>query len=365
MSNFSFSIGNHRYEVVEKALNWADAAANARALGGHLASITSEAENSAVFGAVAAHLKGAAVPPSYDGGNSAYLWLGATDQAKEGDWHWQDGSVVDYANWGFGPWGQEPDNYTDPALAPDGQNGAGLALEAWPKDTGGLGSAGQWNDLSQGGTLWSVVEFDTPTFTAKGGDGNDLLKANPKGHNKIDGGAGLDTVQVQYLHDSYTVTQDALGVHLRGNDSDIDLSNVERLQFSDGAMAFDIKGNGGQAYRLYQAAFDREPDATGLGFWMSILDKGISLNDVAQSFVTSPEFIANNGGDLTAEDFIITLYNNVLHRAPDAGGLDFWKGIMAGGHSQAEVLASFSESPENQAQVAVVIGQGFEYTPYQ
>ena len=36
--------------------------------------------------------------------------------------------------------------------------------------------------------------------------------------------------------------------------------NVERLDFSDAHLAFDVDGNAGQIYRLYKAAFARTPD---------------------------------------------------------------------------------------------------------
>ncbi|WGG49891.1 hypothetical protein [Rugamonas sp. DEMB1] len=44
MSNPTFDIGNHRYELVQQDLNWADAAARAQAEGGHLAALGSEEE---------------------------------------------------------------------------------------------------------------------------------------------------------------------------------------------------------------------------------------------------------------------------------------------------------------------------------
>ncbi|MBJ7312734.1 DUF4214 domain-containing protein [Rugamonas sp. CCM 8940] len=374
MSNFSFDIGNHRYELVRQDLNWSDAAANAKALGGHLASIGSEEENNAVFQAVAAHLKGAAVPVANDGGASPYLWLGASDQldatdpAGGGDWRWQDGSALDYNNWGYGAWGQEPDNFTDAELAPDGQHRAALALADWPKGDGTLGSAAQWNDLSRHDKLWSLVEYDTPTFVLNGGAGNDLLDANPKGHNRIDGGAGIDTVRIHANQEDYAISLDDKGLHLvsvNGNlDSNIELSNVERVGFDDGSLAFDIQGTGGQAYRLYQAAFDRAPDLAGLGHWMGIMDAGTGLTEVARSFLGSAEFIEHNGSDLDNATFVTLLYANVLHRLPEAAGFDHWMTLLEHGTSAAQVLVSFSESQENQAQVIGSIGNGFAFIPH-
>lgn len=67
-------------------------------------------------------------------------------------------------------------------------------------------------------------------------------------------------------------------------------SDVERLRFSDGVLAFDVSGTAGQGYRLYQASFERTPDADVLTYWVKRLDEGAQLRDEAAFFATSPEF---------------------------------------------------------------------------
>lgn len=57
-------------------------------------------------------------------------------------------------------------------------------------------------------------------------------------------------------------------------------------------------------------------------------------------------------------------YQNVLHRAPDADGQDYWVNLLNGAAALADVLMAFSESPENISGVAAVIGNGFTYAPY-
>jgi hypothetical protein len=59
------------------------------------------------------------------------------------------------------------------------------------------------------------------------------------------------------------------------------LINVERLKFADTAIALDTSGVGGQAYRVYKAAFNRTPDLGGLGYWIGGMDSGASLKSVA------------------------------------------------------------------------------------
>ena len=143
--------------------------------------------------------------------------------------------------------------------------------------------------------------------------------------------------------------------------------NVERVKFADFNIAIDVTGAGvgGQAYRIYQAAFNRVPDAGGVGFWISQMDNGTSLKDVAGGFVGSAEFKSIYGNSPTNAQIVDKLYQNVLHRAGESGGVAFWKGILdSHGATVPEVLAAFSESPENQAALIGVIGNGFVYTPY-
>jgi hypothetical protein len=59
------------------------------------------------------------------------------------------------------------------------------------------------------------------------------------------------------------------------------LDGIERLLFHDGDLALDIDGVAGQAYRIYKGALNRQPDVEGLGFWISQMDDGLSLQDAA------------------------------------------------------------------------------------
>lgn len=145
------------------------------------------------------------------------------------------------------------------------------------------------------------------------------------------------------------------------------LFNVERVLFAGSALAFDAGGGAGQIYRLYQAAFDRVPDLGGLGYWIAQRDKGTSLDAIAAGFAASAEFHAMMGETPSGAEVAAQLYQHVLHRAPDAAGLAYWTDVLGSRPATAltgAVLASFSESPENQAQLAVVTGQGMAYIPY-
>lgn len=224
-----------------------------------------------------------------------------------------------------------------------------------------------------GDTLWGTAAAGS----FYGGQGADELHgggANDSfhglvGRDRIDGGGGLDTLVLEGSRAGYQLSSDGSGSALLqqaarpGNQAE--LINVERLRFSDGAVALDIDGNAGQVYRLYQAAFDRVPDLDGLGFWIAAMDRGMSMVDVARAFTLSPEFVDAYGANPANKDIVGALYANILHREPDQGGFDFWVGMMdSRAISLAQLLTGFSESEENQAALIGAIGNGIVYTPF-
>ena len=101
----------------------------------------------------------------------------------------------------------------------------------------------------------------------------------------------------------------------------------------------------GQVYRLYQTALNRAPDAAGLQSWIDALHSGQSLGQVTSGFLNSPEFLATYGA-LNNTQFTTLLYDNVLHRAPDAGGLAYWVNLLNTGATHSAVVDGFSESAE-------------------
>jgi hypothetical protein len=207
------------------------------------------------------------------------------------------------------------------------------------------------------------------------GDGNDTVTLG-EGSYRIDGGAGIDLLKLASAHTGYTVAGfvfeppdprfQAYRFYTLTDKSGnvINVQGLERVAFADQTIALDVDGHGGAAYRLYQAAFNRTPDQGGLGYWIDVLDRGASLTSVAEGFVDSKEFHDAYRVGLSNRDLVTQFYHNILHRDPDAGGLDFWTGILDRKvASVGYVLGEISESPENQAALIGVIGNGFVFTP--
>ncbi|WP_373990332.1 DUF4214 domain-containing protein [Duganella sp. BuS-21] len=196
-----------------------------------------------------------------------------------------------------------------------------------------------------------------------GAAGADLI-ASADGLSHVDGGSGIDTAVFSSTTDSYKISKTAGGYTVDNNNDHLTaLTHVERLRFTDYSLSIDGDGADGQIYRLYQAAFDREPDRAGIGYWMAQMDHGASLIQIANAFATGKEFSDLYGANTDSKAFLTALYQNVLHRAPDAAGYDYWLDVLEHAY-RADVLVAFSESSENVAQVVGAIESGFIYTPW-
>jgi hypothetical protein len=205
-----------------------------------------------------------------------------------------------------------------------------------------------------------------PAVLAGSADGNVFELTG--GDQQVDGQDGLDSVVYHGARAGFKVDKEANGFavtdHAGANGRDA-LVNIERIRFSDGAVALDLDGAAGQAYRLYQAAFDRAPDLGGLGYWINGLDQGLTLTEVAGAFSKSKEFIDMYGENPSDAQFVDLLYQNVLHREPESGGFAYWMEALGTHHvPRDEILAYFSESPENQAQVIGSIENGIDFQPW-
>jgi hypothetical protein len=216
-------------------------------------------------------------------------------------------------------------------------------------------------------------------------DGNDTLHHNHtllKFSDLFYGGNGRDTVVFDKVSTGFTITagsvwneltqkSDLTGFTVTDKNkvvNTIQVNQVERLQFTDTMLALDISKDqtAGSGYMLYKAAFNRTPDAGELGYWISKMDTGMGYSSVAQNFVNSAEFkTAFGGSNPTVNTLVTKLYNNVLNRAPDAGGLAFWQNKLSNeGWTTADVLGFFSTSGENVTNVTPLIANGIQYQQF-
>jgi hypothetical protein len=234
--------------------------------------------------------------------------------------------------------------------------------------------------MTAGSAPQSLRWFYGDYENALGGAGNDLITGNALanaitgsgGNDTIDGGGGIDRAIYSGAAAGYSITitsSSSTATDKTANRDGTDtLTNVERLQFTDTMLALDTGKDqtAGSGYMLYKAAFNRTPDAGGLGYWINQMDKGMSYSTVAQNFVNSTEFkTAFGGNNPTVSTLVTKLYNNVLNRTPDSGGLAFWQNKLSNeGWTTADVLGYFSTSAENVTNVTPLIANGIAYQQF-
>ncbi|NQZ14686.1 MAG: hypothetical protein HRT94_07680 [Alphaproteobacteria bacterium] len=194
-----FAQTNNFYTQTTDFVNWNQASQNAANAGlngvpeltGHLATITSQAENDFVFGLL-----------------TATSWLGGSDNAVEGEWRWVEGpeagqqfwqglaggSAVNgaYTNWAAG----EPNQFFGPGN---------------PENYAHMRADGLWNDLPENRNLNYIIEW-----------GGDLLIQNPD--------INVSSDSVRYRNDYLAILSQIQDIALDANYRGVKLLEQDTLK---------------------------------------------------------------------------------------------------------------------------------------
>ena len=214
---------------------------------------------------------------------------------------------------------------------------------------GGIVVGGDGNDSISGASGNDTISGGTGNDTITGGAGNDVISLG-SGSDSVSGGSGFDRANVEGTLSSYTVSVDASGnVLLTDGGGQVDtLNGVEFVTFTDGSILTAL-ANQDQATvtRLYEAVLDRAADAEGLNFWLSNLEKGkIDVEAIAQGLLGSSEYLNKASAAASDADFVASLYTQLLNRAPDAAGRNFWTSALENGVTRETVAVGFAASEE-------------------
>ncbi|MEA1832184.1 cadherin domain-containing protein [Methylobacterium durans] len=262
-----------------------------------------------------------------------------------------------------------------------------------------------------------------PGFGGAGApDGSSLNHVDGKGgFDVVNYGAGVLSYTVTTTGGDHMVTA--------ANGATDTITGVEALSFLDGTFVFDTGSHAAEVYRMYDSVLGRTPDSAGLNYWITALDKGASLQSIASAFAASPEFQAKYGGlsnqsfvehlyqdvlDRTADtagaDYwvaqlnagksradtllnfsesaehigltraaveagifdqdenaysVARMYQTLLDRDADLGGLKNWKSYLETGHSLKDLAGAFVGSTEFQVRFADLNNHDFVAKLYQ
>lgn len=178
-----------------------------------------------------------------------------------------------------------------------------------------------------------------------GGDGADFMH----------GGSGTDTVVYSGNMNDYIITRDHGLTYIShiSNPSQKDVVlNSEHIEFDDGTYNIDNSDELTYIASLYTQILGRQPEVDGFQYWADVVeDHNLSVGDMTIWFMKSAEYETAAGVDfdtLSAADQVEQLYVALLGRPSDVDGKAYWLGVLDSGHSIQDVAESFVTSVEMQ-----------------
>ncbi|HEX4901780.1 MAG TPA: DUF4214 domain-containing protein [Acidimicrobiales bacterium] len=111
------------------------------------------------------------------------------------------------------------------------------------------------------------------------------------------------------------------------------------------ALAVTDSWAGARISELYQTVFQRSADGAGRAYWLDQIRRGLPLESVGVEFYRSGEYFTRSGG--TNRAWIEALYDDLLGRTADGGGVSYWLGQLAAGQPRSAVSANFYRSNES------------------
>lgn len=200
-----------------------------------------------------------------------------------------------------------------------------------------------------------------------GGD-NDRLNGL-LGNDLLNGGTGIDTAVYSQNKSDYSISPNKDGLTVTGPDGTDTLINIERLNFLDKDLAFDLakEQSAGNTVRIIGAAFDANniiPEYVAIG--LQLFDSGQSLLSVSELVVNSALFQSMTGSS-SNEAFVNHVYRNVVGALPSESERDLYVGMLKGSGgtlTQAELLTLAANATINETNIDLVglVQNGVEFS---
>lgn len=269
-------------------------------------------------------------------------------------------SITEYAIFDVGTGGAANDTFTLNGTVLSAHSGsAPLIVSSADLSHLTLNAAGSGTDTIYVAAANSHYWGDWVSVTLSSSDPSTLTSVSAGWYataapNSVVMGNGQGSVYFHYAASEYSIFVSSAGAvtvndQVQYHDGCESLNNIQAIRFADttlqtkwfteaASLAATQPSSFTDLTELYIAYFNRAPDATGLDYWASATYEGNSLAAIAASFATAPETLAqygnlptSNSGTQVLTSFVTTVYENVLNRAPDSGGLQFWvSGLQSG-----------------------------------
>jgi len=203
-----------------------------------------------------------------------------------------------------------------------------------------------------------VLTGNSADNTISPGTGNDM----------VNGAGGFNTVRMSAARSAYTLGKDDATGHvllqaLDGASGADELLNIQRIAFSDCAVALDMDSKGASVAKILGAVFGKDAVANRgfAGIGMSFMDQGYTrerLMDVAL------EFKLGKGYNATSE--VNLFFGTLIGRAPSSDELKLYTGLVSSGQFSLNSLAWMAADTSLNADNIGLTGlmqTGLDYAP--
>jgi hypothetical protein len=167
----------------------------------------------------------------------------------------------------------------------------------------------------------------------------------------LQGGTGNDTAVFDGASSNYTVQAHEgyfVVIAKTQPSQQVVVINAESLAFSDSTFAIQVRDAQTTLAGLYKETLGRQADYLGFDYWASMEKNGTSLGQIAIAILNSNEskaqhalaFNGNNSNDIEV------LYQGIYGRHSEANGLAYWVTAMQQGMTLEQVAQNFATANE-------------------
>lgn len=190
---------------------------------------------------------------------------------------------------------------------------------------------------------------------------------NTPGSDTFDGGPGIDTVVYNDLRAAYVLKTEATGISVRSanySEGSDWLLNVERLQFKDVKLAFDLEGHAGTAVKtlglVFGAAAANVPAYVGI-----CLDHLDNQKQSSEQLMHDALAIRLGPDAQSASKVVSFLYQALTGVVPDKSTQDFYVNWIQSGAYTIDSLAVYASELSLNAVTAQLTGMAATGVAYE
>ncbi len=196
-----------------------------------------------------------------------------------------------------------------------------------------------------------------------GDDQNNIFTDSSVLSQSYDGGNGIDTFSTSLFDFYYKISTslfhpDEISLsHFPGKE--IKLKNIERIEFSNSKLAFDLDGNAGIVAKVYGAVLGKDSLSDS-----ELISDGLDAVDSGMSYENFAAITMQSTGMQTNTEIVRALWTNVVGSAPTSDQEQpFISKLDSGEQSVGELVMLAAETSLNQENINLIglTSSGFEY----